>query len=151
MSFREIDRNAILDDERVQRLKKIKLLEREDRENEPKFKERQILAFPTAIPLSNTPTLAEILTQENQRGSQDPDVVYQRAETKIASISDQKITEYILDRLELPELFYVVNSWDGLVKTIKEKYSQNIEKDVLIRLIKAETETGKVFVKKMKF
>ena len=37
MSFREIDRNAILEDERVQRLKKIKLLERENRESEPKW------------------------------------------------------------------------------------------------------------------
>ena len=65
MSFQQIDRNAILEDERVQRLKKIKLLERENRENEPKWKEKQLLSFPNAIPISNTPTLAQIITEEN--------------------------------------------------------------------------------------
>ena len=141
MSFREIDRNAILEDERVQRLKKIKLLDREDRENEPKLKEKQLLSFPNAIPISNTPTLAQIITEENQRGSQDEEIIFQRAEAKIASLSDPKIAEYILDRLEPREQFFVVNSFDGLVKTIKEKYNQkSIDKDVFIRLIKAETE-----------
>ena len=65
MSFREIDRNAILEDERIQRLKKIKLLERENAENAPRWQEKQVLAYPSAIPLSNTPTLGEILTEEN--------------------------------------------------------------------------------------
>jgi len=141
MSFREIDRYAILEDERVQRLKKIKLLDREDRENEPKWKERQLLAFPNAIPISNTPTLAQIITEENQRGSQDEEIIYQRAEAKIASLSDPKIAQYILDRLEPREQFFVVNSFDGLVKTIREKFNQkNIDKDSFIRIIKAETE-----------
>jgi len=141
MSFREIERNAILDDERVQRLEKIKLLERKNREGEPKWKEKQLLSFPNAIPLSNTPTLGQIISGENQRGSQDEEIVYQRAEAKIASLSDPKIAQYILDRLEPREQFFVVNSFDGLVKTIREKYNQrSIDKDVFIRIIKAETE-----------
>ena len=131
MSFREIDRNAILEDERIQRLKKIKLLERENAENAPRWQEKQVLAYPSAIPLSNTPTLGEILTEENQRGNRDPEIVFQWAEAKINSLSSSKeITNYILDRLNVDEQFYTVNSWDGIVKLIKEKYSKNIDKDV---------------------
>ena len=55
MSFKEIDRNVILEDERVQRLKKIKLLQRENRENAPSWREKQLLSFPNVIPISTTP------------------------------------------------------------------------------------------------
>ena len=54
MSFTQIDRNSILHYEHIQRLKKIKLLEREERAKPPKWAEKQQLAFPTALPLSNT-------------------------------------------------------------------------------------------------
>ena len=53
------------EDDQFQRLKKIKLLERENAENAPRWQEKQVLAYPSAIPLSNTPTLGEILTEEN--------------------------------------------------------------------------------------
>ena len=141
MSFKEIDRNAIIEDERVQRLKKIKLLERENRENAPSWKEKQMIAFPTAIPLSNTPTLGQVITEENQKGSQDPNIIYQRAEAKLLQISDKTNAQYILDRLDDNELFYIINGYDGLIKIIKEKnITKKIDKDVFLRLIQAEAE-----------
>ena len=143
MSFKEIDRNVILEDERVQRLKKIKLLQRENRENAPSWKEKQMIAFPTAIPLSNTPTLGQVITEENQKGSQDPTIIFQRAEAKLLQISDKTNAQYILDRLDDNELFYLINGYDGLIKIIKEKYNQKIDKDIFVRLIQAEAERSK--------
>ena len=90
MSFKYIDRNAILDDERIQRLKKIKLLERENRENLPKFQERQLQEFPTAIPLSNIPTLGQVIVDESNKNATDPDIIYQRAETLIMQIAPKE-------------------------------------------------------------
>ncbi len=82
MSFAFIDKNAILEDERLQRLKKIKLLERENTEMAPFWAEKQKAQFPTAIQLTQTPTIGQIITEETQRNASNPDVLYQRAEQK---------------------------------------------------------------------
>ena len=141
MSFQVIDRNAILDDERVQRLKKIKLLERENRENLPKFQEKQAQQFPTALPLSNNPTLGQVISEETQKISLDPEIVFQRAEAKLITIAPKEATDYILDRLDDEEMYYLVNSWDGITKKLREQYStKGLDKEVFIRLIKADTD-----------
>ena len=80
MSFKEIDRKAILDDEHIQRLKRIKLIERETAEQAPLWQAKQATLFPTAIPLTQTPTLGQIITEETQKNAYDPDVLLQRAE-----------------------------------------------------------------------
>ena len=51
------DINTRLADERDQRLRRIKLIERETAENEPIWKEKQKTLYPTAVPISQTPTL----------------------------------------------------------------------------------------------
>lgn len=138
MSFQVIDKNAIMDDERVQRLKKIKLLERENAEMAPFWAEKQKALFPTAIQLTQTPTIGQIITEETQRNASNPDVLYQRAEQKIKQIADNANTEYILDRLDDLDLKYLVNGWDGIVKQIKEKYSASggLDKDVFVAIVK---------------
>ena len=57
MSFRQIDRNAILEDEHQQRLRRIKLIEREQIENAPQWLEKQQLQFPSALSLTPTSSL----------------------------------------------------------------------------------------------
>jgi hypothetical protein len=38
------------------------------------------------------------------------------------------------------EMYYLVNSWDGITKKLREQYSaKGLDKEVFIRLIKAET------------
>ena len=46
MSFKEIDRNAILEDDHVNRLRRIKLIERETAENAPLWAQKQATLFP---------------------------------------------------------------------------------------------------------
>jgi hypothetical protein len=139
MSFREINRDNILNDERVQRLKKIRLLERENRENLPKFQEKQAQAFPTALPLSNTPSLGQIITEESQKTAIDPGIVYQRAESKILQIAPKLVTEYILDRLTDKDLYYMVNSWDGISKKLREQFAtKGLDKDIFIKMVKID-------------
>ena len=138
MSFAVIDKNAIMDDERVQRLKKIKLLQRENAEMAPFWAEKQKALFPTAIQLTQTPSIGQIITEEAQRNADNPDVLYQRAEQKIKQIADNANTEYILDRLNDLDLKYLVNGWDGIVKQIKEKYSASggLDKDIFLKIVK---------------
>ena len=137
MSFQEIDRNAILDDEHQQRLRRIKLIERETAEQAPIWAAKQATLFPTALPLSQTSTLGQIITEETQKNAYDADVLYQRAEQKILTIADKTNTEYILDRLENEDLFYLVNSWDGIVKKLRDEYSKSgLDKAIFIDLVK---------------
>ena len=75
MSFQEINRNAILEDEHQQRLRRIKLIERETAENAPLWAQKQATLFPQAIPLTQTPSLGQIITQETQKNAYDPDVL----------------------------------------------------------------------------
>jgi hypothetical protein len=138
MSFAVIDKKAIADDERQQRLKRIKLIERENVEMAPFWAEKQKAQFPTAIQLTQTPTIGQIITEEAQRNAGNPDVLYQRAEQKIKQIADNANTEYILDRLDDLDLKYLVNGWDGILKTIKEKYSASggLDKDIFVAIVK---------------
>ena len=148
MSFKEIDRNAILEDEHVNRLKRIKLIEREIAENAPIWAQKQATLFPTAIPLTQTPSLGQIITEETQKNAYDADVLYQRAEAKIKEIADNTNTQYILDRLEDVDLYFLVNSWDGIVKKLRDDYSKSgLDKDIFIDLIQTMWKTfGKNFI-----
>ena len=79
MSFRVIDRNAILNDEHEQRLKRIALIQRETAEMAPIWQAKQASLYPTAIPITDTPTLGQVITQEIQSNASNPDVLLQRA------------------------------------------------------------------------
>ena len=136
MSFKEIDRNAILEDEHVNRLKRIKLIERETAEQAPIWAAKQQTLFPTAIPLSQTPTLGQVISEETQKNAYDEDILFQRAEQKLKTIADNTNTQYILDRLDNQQLYYLVNSWDGILKTLKEKYTTSgLDKNVFVQII----------------
>ena len=80
MSFRTIDRNAILKDEHEQRLKRIKLIARETVEMEPIWQAKQASLYPTVLPISQTPSLSQVITQEIESNVSNPDVLFQRAE-----------------------------------------------------------------------
>ena len=117
------DINTRLADERDQRLRKIRLIQRETAENEPIWKAKQMTMYPTAVPISQTPTLGQVITEEIQKNAMNSDVLSQRAEQKLLQLADKTNTEYILDRLEDEELFYLVNNWDGIIKELKEKFN----------------------------
>ena len=122
MSFRTIDRNAILKDEHEQRLRRIKLIERETAEIAPIWAAKQASLYPTAIPISQTPSLGHVITQEIQSNASNPDVLIQRAELKLKEVADGPNIEYILDRLDEIDLKYLVNSWNAVIKELKETY-----------------------------
>ena len=135
------DINTRLADEREQRLRRIKLIERETAEFAPMWQAKQATLYPTAVPITQTPTLGQVITEEVQKNALNSDVLYQRAEQKIAQLADKTNTEYILDRLEDGELFYLVNNWDGIIKELKEKFnSKSLDKNIFIALVKKNAE-----------
>ena len=131
------DVNSRLADEKDQRLKRIRLIERETAEQAPIWQAKQATLYPTAVPISQTPTLGQVITEETQRNAMNSDVLYQRAEQKLKQIADNANVEYILDRLDDTELYYLVNSWDGILKELKEKFvSTGLDKNLFISMVK---------------
>ena len=131
MSFRVINRNAILDDEHEQRLRRIKVIKRKKAEMAPIWAAKQASLYPTALPISDTPSLGQVITEEIQKTATNPDIIFQRAELKLKKIADAPSVEYILDRLDDEDLKYLVNSWLGILKELKEKFnSTGLDKDV---------------------
>ena len=65
------DINARLADEKQQRLIRIRLIERETAEFAPMWKEKQMTMYPTAVPISQTPTLGQVVTVEIQKKCDD--------------------------------------------------------------------------------
>jgi hypothetical protein len=140
MSFREINRQALQDDEKVQRLMKMKIIEMETKENAPRWKEQQMLRFPQALAISNVPTLAQIISDEQTESSMNEEMLYQRAEAKLQTIAPKTSVEFILDRLTRQDLFYLNNSWEGILKKIREEYStKGLDKLAFIGIIKSKS------------
>ena len=137
MSNPFINVNQRLEDEHNDRLRRIRLIERETKEMAPIWVAKQATMFPTALQITPTPTLGQVIIDESQNNAKDEDVLLQRAEIKLRELTDNKITQYILDRLDVIDLYYLVNSWDGLLKNLKEKYtSKGLDKDLFIALVK---------------
>ena len=132
--------NVRLADESLQRKIRIRLIERETAEMAPIWQQKQALLYPTALPISQTPTLGQVITEETQKNAMNHDVLYQRAEQKLLQIADKVNVEHILDRLVNEELYVLNNTWDGILKEIKEKYaSKGLDKDVFISIVKDKT------------
>ena len=93
------DINTRLADEKEQRLRKIRLIERETAEFAPIWAAKQATLYPTAVPITQTPTLGQVITEEIQKNAMNSDVLYQRAEQKLLQLADKTNTEYILNRL----------------------------------------------------
>ena len=67
-------------DENKNRLRRIKLIEREQVENAPIWLEKQQLQFPSAISLTSTPSLGQAISKEMQTNSYNEDVFRPLAE-----------------------------------------------------------------------
>ena len=140
MSFREIDQQTIQDDARIQRLLKMKIIEMETKENAPKWREQQMLRFPQAIPISDVPTLGQIISEEKAESATNEEMLYQRAELKLNTIAPKTSVEFILDRLSRQDLYYLNNSWDGLLKKLREEYStKGLDKMAFVGIIKSSS------------
>ena len=83
MSFKHIVRNAILEDEHQNRLQKVKLINREQVEQATTWLKKQKLQFPSAISLTPTPSLGQVIFKEMQANEYNEDVLRQLAELKL--------------------------------------------------------------------
>ena len=63
------DINTRLADEKEQRLRKIRLIERERAEFAPIWQAKQATLYPTAVPILQTPTLGQVITEEIQNNA----------------------------------------------------------------------------------
>jgi hypothetical protein len=85
--------------------------------------EHQYLLYPDIMHISNTPTLQNLLANEMESNNQDDTLQTENlARQNLSSITDEKTTEYILDRLTMDDMNNLNQNFPQILRLIKEKY-----------------------------
>ena len=123
-------------DETRQRNLRIKLLKREELEANALWKEKQMRLYPSGIMITNTPTLQEVLIEENMNLGRDEDVNFDRATKNLMQVADRQTVQYILDRLTSDQIFILNQKWTAILEKLKKTYNKTgLDKDIFINFI----------------
>ena len=97
---------------------------------------RQAQQFPNALNLIPSDSLEKVVLSEAEKGSTDKLILYGKAEKLLMDISNPTNAEYILDRLDFNDIYTMVNTWDALMKKIKEQFVKSgLDKNLFIQSI----------------
>ena len=130
-------RNLANEDDSANRKIAMRNLERQEKENEPQWKERQKKLYATALDVSPDLNLGDIIKKEGLLVD-DPNNNRAKVLTELGKITDKSIAEYIVDRLSPEELLYLMVNFKGIVRNIKKNQS-SLDKDMFINMVKQLT------------
>jgi hypothetical protein len=96
------------------------------------------LLYPDIMHISNTPSLQNLLANEMESNNQDDTLQTENlARQNLSSITDEKTTEYILDRLSMDDMNNLNQNFPQILRLIKEKYT-NMNKNKFIDIVKSK-------------
>jgi len=123
-------------DEEQTRLAKIRNQNKVDLLFEAFWRQRQMELYPKEFQINTgIPTPQEVLiTQQKNDNNDGTNRV--TAISNLASISDQEIANYIVDRLAPPEVSALLQSFDKLKRELKKNYPKGLSKDEFVQFIK---------------
>jgi hypothetical protein len=135
-----LDKNAILAKDRaVQRQIDINLQKKFDPISKAMFREKQQELYPNILQVSNQPSLADLIANEQDSVLQnDPLQSYLLAKNNLLTIADLQTSDYILDRLNDDDINTLNQSFPKFIQMLSTKY-KNIDKNKFIELIKSST------------
>ena len=93
-------------DEAKQRQIKLRLLDRERKESQPMWLDKQRAFYGNVLQISQPPSLAKLITDEQSKSIYDTINNETKLLDKLIRIASPENAEYILDRLEPDEIFY---------------------------------------------
>ena len=125
-------------DDDINRRIAIENIRREQEENQAIWQEKQIELYPKSLVLSKTPTLQEVLIEENGKLSRDENLNYDRALANLLTLANKETALYILDNLTPPQIFTMNQQWSAVVQRVKKNYAKvGLDKDVFLALIRS--------------
>jgi hypothetical protein len=101
------------------------------------WSEYQSTLYPDILHVRNIPTLQNLLANEMESNNQDDTLQTENlARQNLSTITDEKTTEYILDRLSMDDMNNMNQNFPQILRLIKEKYS-NMNKNKFIDIVKS--------------
>jgi hypothetical protein len=99
-------------------------------------REKQMLAFPTAMALgSNAPNLQQIVTVEAEGANSDSFFIYQKALENLKGVcGSEDVANYIVDRLSPEEQAFMNRNFQGLARSLI-KTTGTLSKDAFVEFI----------------
>ena len=128
-------RQLYAEDEAYQRRIQLKNLAREDAEAQVRWRQKQIDLYNNMITVTQSPTMAQIITSQYKGDEYDAEVEMQRGLANLLKISSTENAEYSLDRLEPDEIYLMNLNFAGVVRDI-QKNNKNLDKKIFITKVK---------------
>ena len=128
-------RQLYAEDEAYQRRIQLKNLAREDAEAQVRWRQKQVDLYNNMITVTQSPTMAQIITSQYKGDNYDAEVEMQRGMANLLKISSTENAEYILDRLEPDEIYLMNLNFAGVVRDI-QKNNKNLDKKIFISRVK---------------
>jgi len=98
--------------------------------------EKQKELMPNSLPITNQPTLAMLLTEDNQRIISDTELMKRKALENLLKIAQPVIAEYILDQLDDEDIKFMNQMFASLVEKVRQEFTNGVDKNVLVNIIK---------------
>jgi hypothetical protein len=100
------------------------------------WSEYQSTLYPDILHVRNIPTLQNLLANDMESNNQDDTLQTENlARQNLSTITDEKTTEYILDRLTMDDMNNMNQNFPQILRLIKEKYT-NMNKNKFIDIVK---------------
>ena len=130
-------RKTIQDDDAFQRQIAIQNMKRAETEAKAIWQERQMELYPSGLKVSGTPTLQQVLIEENNKSTKDEQTNYDRAMSNLQHLATKETAGYILDRLSPEQIFAMNQQWNAVLLRVKKNYTKTgLDKDVFVAMVK---------------
>jgi len=129
-------RQAQVADDALQRTIRLRLLEREREEGSVLWRDKQQQLYSNQIVISQPKTMAMLISSEQNHSIRDPVNNRAKALQNLMTVADPDTAQYILDRLEEPEVFFVNQNWNGILRETRKNMTSSARGLIKIRLLR---------------
>jgi hypothetical protein len=135
---RFIDQRTVLANEEARnRQISINLEKKYAKTRDALWAEHQATLYPDILHVRNVPTLQNLLANELESENQDDSLQTENlARQNLGTITDEKTTDYILDRLSMDDMFNMNQQFPEILETIKDY--KNMNKIIFIDIVKSK-------------
>ena len=129
-------RKEIAKGEETDRIQGMMLIKKYNPISQAQWKIKQDEIYLNTLRIKNDPSLGQLIANDLENSNQgDPVIIKQISLSLLLTITDKKISEYILDRLSVNEMNQMNQYWPKIIKDLK-KNNLKLNKDTFISSLK---------------
>ena len=133
-------RKKIAEGELNDRIQGMTLEKKYDPISKAQWKIKQDEIYLNTLRIKNDPSLGQLIANELENSNQgNPEIIKQISNSLLLTITDKKISEYILERLTVDEMNRMNQYWPKIIRDLK-KNNLKLNKDTFISSLKIKTD-----------